>query len=102
MSDKQELTSSEIARQRRAQGSALRRMLSFGFEEEGMLAPDIDAAFGPERLIDFGDFRGGRDRVTDNPAANIAHDMSDSAVAVNDAGHAWVLRFLGFHGGTSK
>jgi len=73
-------------------------MFAFRLEEEGMLAPDVDPALGPESLVNLGDFGRRRDRVADHAAADVAHDVRDGAVAVDDGGYSWVLCFLGFHG----
>src|ERR1035437_829141 len=72
-------------------------MLPFGFKKEWMLAPDIDAAFGAKRLKDFGNFGGWGDRIADDAATDMAHDVGDGAVAVDHVGEAGVLDFLGFH-----
>ena len=81
------------AGQRRAERAALRRMLALGLEEERVLAPDIDAAFGAERFIDLGDLGRWRDRVADDAAADVAHDVRHRAVAVDDAGDAGIFHF---------
>ena len=72
-------------------------MFAFGFEEEGVFSPDIDAAFGTERLIDFGDFGGRSNWITNNAATNLAHDVGDRAVAVDNVWYTRVFRFLSFH-----
>ena len=91
------------AGQRRAQRAALRRMFALGLEEEGVLAPHVDAAFRPEGFIKLGDFGGRGDRVADHAAAHVAHDVGDGAVAVDDGSQARIFRFIGFfHGHTSK
>ena len=65
------------AGQRRAERAALGRMLALGLEKERVLAPDVEAAIGAERLVDFRDFGRGRDRIADDPAAHAAHHFGD-------------------------
>ncbi len=79
------------AGQRRAEGAALRGMLAFGLEEEGVLAPDVDSAVGAERLVDLRDFGGGSDRIPDHAAAHATHDFGYGAVAVDDVLDAWIF-----------
>ena len=63
-------------------------MLTFRFEEERVLAPDVDAAFGTEGFVDFCDLGRWCDRITDDAAADVVHDVRHGAVAVDDAGDA--------------
>ena len=79
------------AGERRPEGAALRGVLAFRLEEEGVLAPDVDFAIGAERLIDFRDFRRRGDRVADHAAAHAAHNLGYGAVAVDDALHARIF-----------
>ena len=90
------------AAQRRAERATLRRVFAFRLEKERVLAPGIDAALGAEGLVDLGDFSRWRDRVTDDATANLAHDVSDSTVAMDNAGNAWILDLFGFHGDFRK
>ena len=87
------------AGQRRAERAALGRMLAFRAEEEGMPAPDIDAAVGAYGLVDLRDLGGRGDRVADDATADMAHDMGHRAVAVDYVGDAGVFHFprLRFH-----
>jgi hypothetical protein len=77
-------------------------MLALGFEEERMPAEDIDASLSAKCLVDFGNFSGGRDRVTDDATADLTHDVGDCAVAVDDVGDAGVFNALDFHDDPSK
>ena len=79
------------AGQRRAERAALGRMLALGLEEEGVLAPDVEAAVGAERLVDFRDFGRGRDRIADDAAAHAAHHFGDGAVAMDDGRQSGIL-----------
>ena len=79
------------AGQRRAERAALGRMLALGLEEERVLAPDVEAAVGAERLVDFRDFGRGRDRVADDAAAHAAHHFGDGAVAMDDGRQSGVF-----------
>ena len=90
------------AGERRAEGAALGRVFAFRFEEERVLAPHVDAAFGTEGFVDFGDFRRRGDRVSDDAAADVTHDMCNRAVAMDDGRNAGVLRCFRFHDGCSE
>src|SRR5271165_7506970 len=68
------------AGQRGAECARLRRMLALWLEKEGVLAPDVAAASGSKRLVDFGDLRRGCDRIADDSAAYMAHHLGDGAV----------------------
>ena len=72
--------------------TALGRVLTLGLEEEGVLAPDVDAALGAGRLVDLGDLGRRGDGVPDHPSADVAHDVGDGPVAVDDGRDAGVLR----------
>ena len=80
------------AGQRRAQRAALRRVFALGLEKERMMPPDVAAAAGAECLVYLGDFRGWRDRIADNPAADVPHDMGNRAIAVDNGVYARILR----------
>ena len=67
-------------------------MLTFRLEEKRVFAPDIDAAFSAKGFVNLGDFGGGRDRIANHTATNVAHDMGDRAVAVNDLGKSGIFR----------
>ena len=84
------------AGQRRAERAALRRMLALGLEEERVLAPDVAAAVGAERLVDLGDLGRRRDRIADHAAAYVAHHFGDGAVAMDDGRVAGYLLFIEF------
>jgi len=86
------------ARQRRAQGTALRRVLTLGFEEERVPAPDVDPALGTCCLVQFRDLGRRRDRVADHAPAHVPHDVGDGTVAVDHVGNAGVLGLLRRHG----
>ena len=83
--------------QRGAKRAALRRMLALRAKKEGVLAPDVDAAFSAEGLVNFGDLGRRGDGVADDTAANMVHDVGDCAVAVDNVGDAGVFGLTGFH-----
>ena len=90
------------AGQLRAERAALCRMLTFRLKEKRVLAPHIDPAFGAEGFVNLGNFGGGRDRIADDTATNVAHDMGDRAVAVNDLRESGIFRWFRFHGGSVR
>ena len=73
------------AGQRRAERAALRGMFAFRLEEERVVAPDVAAAAGAKRLVDFRDLRGRCDWIADDPAAHMTHHLGDGAVAMDNA-----------------
>ena len=66
------------AGQRRAQRAALGGVLALGLEEERVLAPHVDAALGAGRLEQLGDLGRRGDRVADDAAADVLHDVGDA------------------------
>ncbi len=74
-----------------AEGTTLGRVLTLGFEEEGVLAPDVEATLGTGGLVDLGDLRRGGDGVADHSPADVAHDVGYGSVAVDHGRDAGVL-----------
>ena len=85
------------AGQRGAERSALGRVLALGLDEERVLAPDVELAFGAGCLEDLGDLGGRCDRIADHTATDLLHHIGDRAVAVDDFGDAGELRAISGH-----
>src|ERR1019366_3234476 len=79
------------AGQCRPERSTLRGVFPLRFEKKGMLAPNVASASSTERLVDFRDLRGGRNRIADHTAADVAHDFGDSPVAIDDRRNAGIF-----------
>ena len=82
------------AGQRSAQRAGLRGVLTLGLEEERVFAPDVELALGTGRLIELADLGGRGDRVADDTATDVAHDVGHRGVAVHHAGDSGETRRL--------
>ena len=80
-------------RQRRPQRARLRRVFPLGFEEERVLPEHVDATGRPGRLERLRDLGRRGDRVADHAPADMAHDVGDRPVAMDDRPCPGVLRF---------
>ena len=69
-------------------------MLTLGLEEERVFAPDVELALGTGRLIELADLGGRGDRVADDTATDVAHDVGHRGVAVHHAGDSGETRRL--------
>jgi hypothetical protein len=66
-------------------------VLAFRFEKERVFAPNITAALGPIGLEQLGYLSGRGDRVADDTATNVSHDMSHRTIAVYHSFYPGVL-----------
>jgi len=67
-------------------------MLTFGLEEERMLAPDVQLTLGTGGLVDLADLGRRGDRIADDSPADMLHDVRHGAVAVDHHRLAGVFR----------